>query len=226
MNSQPQMIQIRNRKLGVLIYDGRIAKRRKIEECAEAIGATIEEFQSFEAGSAAPSLPQIELLSVFLDVPLDHFWGRQSISTALPAQRPEEKDPILALRNRVIGASLRLARSNKNISIADLALKTGLAEDALQLYETGNAPVPLSVLEVLSTALDHPLPGFFDLHGPIGKWRNQQDAAQKFLQLPPELQQFIVKPVNQPYLEIALKLSDLPVDRLRILAESLLEITF
>jgi len=225
MKNQPQMILIRNRKLGVLIYDGRIAKRRKIEECAEAIGATAEEYASFEAGSVAPSLPQIELLSVFLDIPMDHFWGKQSISTALAAEKPEDKAPILGLRNRVIGASLRLARSNKNMSIPDLAQKTGLNEEALQQYEAGDAPVPLPELEVLSTALDHPLPGFFDHHGPIGKWRNQQDAAQKFFKLSPELQQFISKPVNQPYLEIAMKLSELPVDRLRILAESSLEIT-
>ena len=54
----------------------------------------------------------------------------------------------------------------------------------------------------------------------------QQEKTQVFLELPPDLQSFVCKPVNRPYLDIALKLSELPVDKLRILAESLLEITY
>jgi len=40
-----------------------------------------------------------------------------------------------------------------------------------------------------------------------------------------DLQEFILKPVNQPYLELAQKLSQMSVDKMRDVAEGLLDIT-
>jgi hypothetical protein len=54
----------------------------------------------------------------------------------------------------------------------------------------------------------------------------QQKAIQDFLQLPPELQNFVCKPVNRPYLELAMKLSGMSTDKLRSVAEDILDITF
>ena len=66
----------------------------------------------------------------------------------------------------------------------------------------------------------------FDQTGTIGKWMAQQKAVQTFLELPPELQDFVSRPINRPYLELALKLSDMSADKLRAIAETLLDITF
>jgi transcriptional regulator with XRE-family HTH domain len=226
MNNQRMLIQIRSRKLGVLLYDSRSAARRTVEECAAAIDVTPDVYKSFESGTASPSLPQIELLAVYLNVPMEHFWGKQAISAAPPPQPPEEKNRMLQLRNRVIGASLRLARNNKGLSSADLESKTSIPEETLKKYELGEASIPLPELEVLCSTLDASLTALFDQHGPIGKWRAQQSSSQALLELTPELQQFVSKPINRPYLEIALRLSEMPADKLRTLAESLLEITF
>jgi len=46
------------------------------------------------------------------------------------------------------------------------------------------------------------------------------------LELPLELRQFVAKPVNRPYLELAMKLSNMSRDKLRSVAEDLLDITF
>jgi hypothetical protein len=43
--------------------------------------------------------------------------------------------------------------------------------------------------------------------------------------MPSELQSFVVKPINQPYLELAQRLSEMSVEKLRAVAEGLLEIT-
>ncbi|NIP32622.1 MAG: hypothetical protein GWN00_13130, partial [Aliifodinibius sp.] len=51
------------------------------------------------------------------------------------------------------------------------------------------------------------------------------EYIDEFQNLPEELQEFIAKPVNQPYLELAKKLSELSADRLRGIAEGILEIT-
>jgi hypothetical protein len=65
-----------------------------------------------------------------------------------------------------------------------------------------------------------------DQTGTIGTWKAQQQAFSKFKELPNELQDFVCKPVNRPYLELAMRLSDLSVEKLRSVAEGLLEITF
>jgi hypothetical protein len=81
-------------------------------------------------------------------------------------------------------------------------------------------------LEVLMTLLGGQVESLFDQTGPIGHWMTQQDAMRDFLQLPEEIQAFVCKPVNRPYLELALKLSNMSTDKLRSVAEGLLDITF
>ena len=227
MSNIQTLLQIRNKKLGLLIQDARTVLRRTVEECAEATGVTPQKFQDFEKGKDAPSLPQLELLALYLDLPLEHFWGKQSLSQA--AKTPDalqEKERLVQLRNRVIGTSLRMARSNANLSYAQVSEKTGVGEEQLMRYELGEIAIPVSELELLSRALDTSVDSFYDQKGPIGKWRIQQGTMQKFLDLPPEVQQFVAKPVNRPYLELAMRLSDLSAEKLRAVAEVLLEITY
>ena len=52
-----------------------------------------------------------------------------------------------------------------------------------------------------------------------------QRAMQKFIELPEEMQNFVCQPVNRPYLELAMKLSDMSREKLRAVAEGLLDIT-
>ncbi|MBN1373699.1 MAG: helix-turn-helix domain-containing protein [Anaerolineaceae bacterium] len=226
MSNLRQITQIRKRKLGILILDSRRAARRTIEECAEALGVPPEKFQAYETGQESPSLPQLELLSLYLNVPLDHFWGKQALSTTTSGPMLEERDRMVMLRNRVIGASLRLARTNAKLSLTEFAENTGLPEDTLKQYELGAAGIPTPDLEAICLALNIPLSTCFDQHGPIGKWRNQQETIQKFLDLEPDAQHFVTQPVNRPYLELARRLSELNVEKLRAVAEGLLEITF
>ncbi len=226
MSNKRQIIQIRRRKLAALIYDSRLAARRSVEECAEALGLAPQEYQALETGTVSPTLPQLEVLSLFLDVPLDHFWGKESLQRPGVAEPIREQARTLSLRNRLIGAAIRLGRTKAGLSTREISEKTGIAEDLLQKYELGEVAVPLPELEVIASALDTPIEGFFDQKGPIGHRRLQQDLTQQFLSLPPELQEFIAQPVNQPYLELAKRLSQLDVQKLRSVAESLLEITF
>lgn len=206
--------------------DARRSLRKSVEECADAAGVSPEQFQEFEKGASAPSLPQLEMLALFFNLPLEHFWGHQSLSANTAPPAFQEKERMLLLRNRVIGANLRLARGNANLSYQDVIEKTGIPEEQLKQFEMGEKAVPTSVLELLASLYNLPIEQFYDQHGPIGKWRSQQGNMQKFLDLPPDLQQFVSKPVNRPYLELAMRLSDLSVDKLRSVAEVLLEITY
>jgi transcriptional regulator with XRE-family HTH domain len=224
--SNQQLLLIRNKKLGLLILDARQALRRSVEECAEAIGVSPEQFAAYENGVTAPSLPQLELLALFLNIPLEHFFGKQVLQALRPPELLQEKERLVLLRNRVIGTNLRLARNNANYSLKEMADKTGIAEEKLKGYELGEEAIPVSMLEVVASTLETPLERFFDLHGPIGKWRAQQSSIQHFLDLPPDIQQFACKPVNRPYLELSMRLSELSAEKLRAVAEVLLEITY
>ena len=226
MSTNRQMIQIRAKKLGLLMMDARVAQRRSVEECAQAIGIPVEHYQAYEKGLAAPPLPVVEILALFLDVPLEHFWGKKSLSEAEIPPTLVEKERLQALRNRMIGANLRMARNSANFSYKEMSDRTGIAEEQLKRYEIGQEAIPLPELEILSQTLDIPIERFYDQHGPIGRWRNQQGAIQQFLELNPEVQQFVCKPVNRPYLELAIRLSELSTEKLRGVAETLLEITY
>jgi hypothetical protein len=80
-------------------------------------------------------------------------------------------------------------------------------------------------LEVLAERLGTRMEVFVDQAGPIGEWLNQQRAIQEFLKLPPELRDFVCQPVNRPYLDLARNLSSMSTDKLRSVAEGLLDIT-
>ena len=226
MTANRQFMQIRTKKLALLILDARKAQRRSVEECAEATGVTPGQFQEFESAVCAPSLPQLELLALFLNMPLEHFWGKKAISEAEVPQLLEEKGRTVQLRNRMIGAQLRLARNTANFSYKEMLDRSGIAEENMRQYELGEKPIPVPELEMICSVLDLPVERFYDQHGPIGRWRAQQGMVQKFLELPPELQQFVCKPVNRPYLELAMRLSELNAEKLRAVAEVLLEITY
>ena len=90
----------------------------------------------------------------------------------------------------------------------------------------GERPIPLPELEGLVALLGGQIETIFDQTGPIGQWMVQQKAVQDFLQLPPELQNFVSKPVNRPYVELAMKLSGMSTEKMRSVAEDLLDITF
>ena len=54
MNNSQKKIQIRRRKLAALIVDSRLAARRSIEECAEALGLSPADYQVFEIWKCVP----------------------------------------------------------------------------------------------------------------------------------------------------------------------------
>jgi transcriptional regulator with XRE-family HTH domain len=226
MNKQEQQILIRTRKLGLLLYDARTASRRSLEETAEAAGITSDELQAIEKGAQSPSLPLLEAISFYLNIPLEHFWSGAALSEQKKEDALPNKIRLRQLRDRMIGASLRMQRTQLNFSLHEVSAATSISEDQLKKYELGEISIPLPELELLVRTLELHLEDLFDLKGPIGKWRTEQIAIQQFLELPPHLQEFARKPVNKPYLELAIRLSALSVDKLRQVAESLLEITY
>jgi transcriptional regulator with XRE-family HTH domain len=129
------------------------------------------------------------------------------------------------VRQRKIGALLRKERLKSSTSIRNLASETGIASSRIKAYELGERPIPVPELEVLIRALGGRIESFFDRHGPVGQWMISEEAVQEFLEMPIELREFVAMPVNRPYLQLAMKLSNMSRDKLRSVAEDLLDIT-
>lgn len=225
MDNRPIAVEIRSKKLGVLIQSARQSSGHTIDECSEAIGISSQQFEYYESGVESPSLPEIEALAFFLQTPLDYFWGRDVIDPNQNQLNIFEKDRLRHLRNRVIGATIRQARHQAGMTALELAGSVGLSEEQLTRFELGEKPIPLPTLELLANSLNRTIKDFQDNRGPIGTWIKQQRAMQFFADLSPDLQDFISKPINRPYLEIAQRLSEMQVEKLRAVAEGLLEIT-
>lgn len=219
-------IKIRSKKLGVLIRDARLAARRNLKECGLAIGLKSgAAFKAYEEGRKSPSLPELETLVYYLDLPIDHFWSKETKSNDPLPVETLDLPKLVAVRQRKIGALLRQERTNASISIRNLAHETGITGARIKAYELGERPIPLPELEVLVSTLGGRIENFFDRSGPIGQWLTNEEAIQNFLELPEELREFASKPVNRPYLELAMKLSAMSKDKLRSVAEDLLDIT-
>lgn len=216
---------LRAKKLGVLMQDARQAVGKSAEDCAMAMSIPVATYEAYELGEDSPSLPQLEILAFFLHVPLDHFWGRQALSEAEGMFGNVNREQLLGLRQRKIGVQLRRARLAAGLTLDDTAEALRSSPEEIESYEFGEQPIPIPVLEAFSSIVSHPLEELRDRHGPIGARMAQQSNAQEFLTLPPDLQEFVSRPVNRPYLEVAKRLSELSTEKLRSVAEGLLEIT-
>ncbi|MCE7860982.1 MAG: XRE family transcriptional regulator [Chloroflexi bacterium CFX2] len=218
-------ITLREKKLGLLIRDARMAERRSIKECADAIGVKPGLFRAYEEGRRAPSLPELEALVFFLKIPISQFWGNETVSDSPAPLAHEDVTRLIALRHRMIGALIRQGRTNANMSIRHLSTETGISQSRLKAYELGEKTVSVPELESILLVMGSRIENFFDQSGPVGEWMTSQQAMQKFMELPKELQEFVCQPVNRPYLDLAVKLSSMSRDKLRSVAEGLLDIT-
>jgi transcriptional regulator with XRE-family HTH domain len=222
----PTAPKIKAKKLGVLIRDARQATCLSVEDCASALGVSPETITAFELGDQAPSLPELELLAYQFKVPLEHFWGDGAhLLGSKDQEKPVDPKALMALRQKIIGVLLRKARLEKELTLDQLAENTGVDAARLQSYEMGEMAVPLPELELLAVEIGAPVKAFYDQRGPVGSWLVQQRFMNEFMELSPEMQAFVCKPINRPYIEVAQRLSEMSADKLRNIAEVLLDIT-
>ena len=224
MTINPIIKIIRAKKLGVLIRDARVKAGKSLEDCAQAMGLSIDELTAMEFGDKPPTLPEIEILAYYLDIPLEHFWGSEVLEKN-GSEKSVDAVEIKQLRQNVIGGLIRQARIESGLSVEELADDMAIAPTSLQAYEEGEIAIPLPELETLSQILNNPMVKFEDQTSQVGNYFVEQRNMREFLNLPAQLQEFVGKPVNRPYLELAIKLSEIKAERLRALAEGLLEIT-
>lgn len=220
-----EKLALRNRIVGLLLHDARKRAGKTKRECAAALGVPVSTITAYEEGRKSISLPELEVLAYVLDTWTARFWERDP--ELVSDESPVPLQEVLALRHRIIGGLLRQARLEANVSQKELAQAVGCSTQCLSAYEYGERPVPLAELEILAQRLHLSLGHFLDKReGSVGEWHQQQEAWHRFRKLPKEVQEFVSQPINIRYLEVAMKLAQMPAGALRAIAEGLLDITY
>lgn len=215
--------QTRAKILGDLIRDARLHAGRSVADCARILGITEERFSQAETGEYTPALPDLEVLAMYLNVPMAHFWG----NVTLDVLQQTDFETFTKIRQRIIGALLRRARIQSKRSLEEAASHIDGAVKQIEEYESGTTAVPLFELEKLGKFYGVTLDYFSDeARGPLAQHENSQKMQKRFNEIPPDIRQFMMEPINLSYLQIAMRLSELDVKRLRNIAEGLLDITF
>lgn len=234
---------IQAKKIGLFIKKIREESSHTELECAQWLNTDLDTYHSMELGNQPPSLPQLESLAYYLKTSFDTFLkGPESLANSEYSFTREVNDQIVSLRNRVISVMLKQQRIQKSFTIEQLAKAANISIEKLTDYESGTTPTPITQLEKIVDALGGKLEDFFASTGPFShsteiEQKNGPTSItpaivdpvppmQFELDLPEEIKEFVLKPVNRPYLELAMRLSKLEAEKLRGIATSLLEITY
>lgn len=223
---EQERLAIRRKILGIALRQAREEAGKTIRDCATLLGIPPARYRAYEAGRMDPALPELEALAWFFQRPLSTLLEPDR-HTASPGGdgMAEAISEWLMLRHRIIGLTLRQARERAGKSLREVAAFLGCSPQRIRRYESGERPIPLVELERLCLYLEVSLSDFYDTDSPIGQSVLLLDQVERFRTLPPEVRSFVASPVNLPYLRLAMRLAELPADRLRHIAEDLLEIT-
>lgn len=211
--------------IGQKLLDHRTAAGYSIEETAQFINCEPEYINKYETGSDIPSLVELETLAYFFGVLPESFW--QFVEPEPSDGSPQQilYRSLVNIRMRTIGLLCRKYRMEASINPEQMAQALDIPVETLDNYELGVEKIPVDKLYLLAQQTNHSLNDFLDRKSPIGIWAETQRINEEILSLPMEIKEFVAKPINQPYLQIAQKLSTMPVEKLREIAEGLLEIT-
>jgi transcriptional regulator with XRE-family HTH domain len=221
MSSEERLL-LRGKIVGVLMRDARLAAGKSQGDCSAFMEMPTGRFSDIEHGARPISLPELEAFAYLVDVPVEHFLGDQMLEDTREKQLP--MDEVLILRNRIVGALLRTARLALGRTQHECSSRLAVPVSRISAYEYGQTAVPLTELEVLAEFLETPLETFLDHeYNPIQKRMRQPRAPEH---LPEDVQAFVADPLNADYLQTSIRLSKMPAEELRGIAEALLEITY
>lgn len=222
-----QAILTQNKILGVLLRKARLEAGRTVQDCAQVLGCDPAIIDRAEQGTEGLSLPQLESLAHILDVPFAYLVDPSALPEEGLAPEPVPYREVVLLRSRIVGVILRQTRQEAGRTLDELGALIGCTPEHLGRVELGEAQLSFSQLQALADALGIPLQEFTSKDViPLSEQEQGQRDLSLLAHLPAELREFVLKPINIPYLQVAMNLSEMPADTLRQIASGLLEITY
>ncbi len=216
----------RGQQIGQHLNSSRENRRLRISEMAALLNISPSRYKAYENGSQTPSLPEMEVLAINLNIPITTLLSHEEQSPESNAMDPSQTLKFIQLRQRIIATRLKKVLEDAEIPRSDIATALHIKPKELSNYLAGKKPIPIPLLEVLCRIASIAVQSLFGTHGTVGERLSQAERVAGFKQLPADLQDFIAQPINRPYVDLANRLSNLPVDKLRAIAEGLLDITF
>jgi transcriptional regulator with XRE-family HTH domain len=216
--------RLRGRILGLLIRDARIGAARTMEDCARLLQVSIEMVEAWELGDAVPSLPQLELLAHYLDIPVSHFWN-ENLKDTDPTTKLHSQNEYMVLRNRMIGALFHQAREDANLTLEQISEMSGVSVQHLQAYELGDLPIPMNELYVLHSIVKKPMEYFIETSGYIGELLQIREEWKKFTSLDEDVRRFAANPSNYMFIKVAMLFSQMSSEQLRKAGAGILDIS-
>lgn len=136
----------------------RKSKRRSIHDCARILGITKETYHNIEKGSAPISLPELELLAIYLGESLTEILTDEMQSPSKAVFLNEEIRPqFIKIREKMLRALIALARENRTATLSDIQQATHISLDTLEAYDQGALSIPIEDLLKIGMFLEIPL---------------------------------------------------------------------
>jgi transcriptional regulator with XRE-family HTH domain len=220
-----EAILTRNKTIGALLREVREEANESVEACARALGCEPAWIAQAEEGEVGLTLPQLEGLARYLGVSLSQLLYADTL--------PEDEDQVatfpydeaILIRDKIIGVMLREARQEAGQTLDQVAPALSYTPEHLGRIELGEEPISVVELEALSEKLGVSFDAFIaeDLTFLPAE---SVEGGVSLDHLPPEVHAFVHRPINLPYLQLAIHMSELPADTLRQIAAGLLQITY
>lgn len=223
----PQVTSIRNKIIGILVKRARLQAGKSQRECAEFLGCSPFAFSQFEQGRKGLSLPQLEALAYYLDVPPASLWDDQLAQTDGADQEGLPMAQMMLIRRKILAVQFRQCRQASGLTQRDIGGLLGRSANIVSQYERGLRDIPLAELEIVAEHCGKVLADFVDEETiPLSPAQQDRQALTRLDELPSEVRDFALNPTNALYLRVAMYLSVLKADDLRQIAETLLDITY
>jgi len=222
-----QLLTIKAKKFGVRLAAMRQKKGIPVETLGRWINDSSEQIEKIERGESSLSLPQIEWIAHQFGLKPETLFLNELNSLKEPQVEEQLSKQYISLRDRMIALFLKKTRTEQNKTLDDVANSCELSTDDLERYESGSSPIPWPVLDCLCSEYHLPATSLIS-QGSVEKKAATVDSVegQSATSNPDEMTEFITNPANRPYLELAKKISEMDAEKLRSLAEGLLEITY
>lgn len=216
---ESETIVLQRKIIGVLIRAAREKAHRTVNEVAHRLNITPARLRAYERGDREISLPELEVLALYLQTPLSFFFNKEA-RVEEPAPAPVREEEMRA-RRAMIATKLKQARLADGKTKEDLAQAIGVTPATISRYERAAADIPITQLDALAQYLHVNLYYFVERKTPTAEASALIDM-EKLANLPREVRAFVLDPGNLSYLRMAMKFADMPTDRLKELGEILL----
>ena len=222
-----QNIAIRNKIIGVLVKRARVKANKSQQECAHFLDCAPSAYRRYEQGKRGFSLPHLESLALLREVPVASLWD-----DGYPLPEETEVDPmpldqIMLLRRKILAVRLRQVRQSAGLSMREMGKALDCSPYMISQYEQGAREMPLAELEMAAERCGQTMAEFMDDEAiPLSPAEQRRRMVDRLDELPPDMREFILNPTNTLYLRVAMLASTMKADQLRLIAETLLDITY